>query len=187
MNRWVRLGVAAALFVAGLTTTVVFGKTTPQVTRDANEDRVRVEASIASAGQIRPKAEQGDARSQYTIALLYEQIARAMGNNISLEIEFDPGSAWYRVEAARWYRAASEQGFAAAQARLGRLYASGEGVLADHVLAHMWFNIAGANGWKFYVPPDRDTLERDMTRAEITRATELARTCMASDYQDCQP
>ena len=32
----------------------------------------------------------------------------------------------------------------------------------------------------------RDNLEREMTRAEISRATELARTCMASDYQDCQ-
>ena len=33
----------------------------------------------------------------------------------------------------------------------------------------------------------RDNLERDMTRDEISRATELARECMASDYQDCQP
>ena len=33
----------------------------------------------------------------------------------------------------------------------------------------------------------RDNLERDMTRDEITRATgELARACMASDYQDCE-
>ena len=33
----------------------------------------------------------------------------------------------------------------------------------------------------------RDNLEDDMTRAEISRATELARTCMTSDYQDCEP
>ena len=30
-------------------------------------------------------------------------------------------------------------------------------------------------------------MERDMTRAEISRATELARVCMVSDYQDCEP
>ena len=30
-------------------------------------------------------------------------------------------------------------------------------------------------------------LEDDMTRAEISRATELARARMASDYQDCEP
>ena len=33
----------------------------------------------------------------------------------------------------------------------------------------------------------RDSLEQDMIRAEIRRATELARACMASDYQDCEP
>ena len=33
----------------------------------------------------------------------------------------------------------------------------------------------------------QDNLERDMTRAEISRATELARACMASGYQDCEP
>ena len=33
----------------------------------------------------------------------------------------------------------------------------------------------------------RDSLERDMTRAEVSRATELARVCMTSDYQDCEP
>ena len=30
-------------------------------------------------------------------------------------------------------------------------------------------------------------LERDMTRAEVSRATELAWACMSSDYQDCEP
>ena len=47
------------------------------------------------------------------------------------------------------------------------------------MLAHMWFNIAGANGNEA-AREGRDNLERDMTRDEITRA------CMASDYQDCE-
>ena len=66
------------------------------------------------------------------------------------------------------------------------MYANARGVLKDSVLAHMWLNIADANG-----DPSarelRDNMERDMTRAEISRATELARACMASDYQDCEP
>ena len=33
----------------------------------------------------------------------------------------------------------------------------------------------------------RDILEVGMTRAEVSRATELARVCMTSDYQDCEP
>ena len=76
-------------------------------------------------------------------------------------------------------------GNAAAQNNLGLSYSNGEGVLKDSVLAHMWFNIAGANGNEA-AREGRDNLERDMTRDEITRATELARACMASDYQDCE-
>ena len=88
------------------------------------------------------------------------------------------------AEAVRWYRMAAEQGDAGAQYNLGVMYANGEGV--DSVLAHMWLNIAGANGNEG-ARENRDTLERVMTRAEISRATELARECMDSDYQDCAP
>ena len=90
------------------------------------------------------------------------------------------------AEAVRWYRMAAEQGDASAQNNLGVMYDTGEGVLKDSVLAHMWLNIAGANGNEG-ARENRDTLERDMTRAEISRATELARECMDSDYQDCAP
>ena len=73
-----------------------------------------------------------------------------------------------------------------AQLALGVMYANGRGVTEDYVLAHMWSNIAGANGNEA-VRELRDSLERDMTRAEVSRATELARVCMTSDYQDCEP
>ena len=90
------------------------------------------------------------------------------------------------AEAVRWYRLAAGQGHAKAQGALGAMYTLGRGVLKDSVLAHMWWNIAGANGNEA-ARELRDNLEDDMTRAEISRATELARTCMASDYQDCEP
>ena len=86
----------------------------------------------------------------------------------------------------RWYRLAAEQGNAMAQFNLGLMYTNGQGVLKDSVLAHMWSNIAGANG-NASSRELRDNLKRDMTRAEISRATELARACMTSDYQDCEP
>jgi len=41
---------------------------------------------------------------------------------------------------------AAEQGYAIAQHNLGVIYANGWGVLQDAVLAHMWYNIGGANG-----------------------------------------
>jgi hypothetical protein len=56
---------------------------------------------------------------------------------------------------------------------LGELYATGNGVLRDSVLAHMWFNLAAANG-----EPDaarkRDVLAAQMKPAQIAEAQKLA-------------
>ena len=54
------------------------------------------------------------------------------------------------------------------------------------MLAHMWFTIAGATGDEA-AREQRDTLERSMSQAEISRATELARACLTSAYRDCEP
>ena len=85
-----------------------------------------------------------------------------------------------------WYRLAAKQGNALAQFNLGLMYTNGHFVFKNSVLAHMWWNIAGANGSEG-ARENRYSLEDEMTRAEISRATELARACMASDYQDCGP
>ena len=90
------------------------------------------------------------------------------------------------AEAVQWYRRAAEQGNDLAQHRLGVMFADGRGVLKDSVLAHMWFNIAGANGNE-RARTARDALEEDLTRAEIRRATELARACVDTGYEACQP
>ena len=90
------------------------------------------------------------------------------------------------AKAVRWYRMAADQGNADAQFILGSMYATGKGVLKDSVLAHMWFSIAGANE-KEEARELRDNLERDMTRAEISRATQLASLCLVSGYQYCEP
>ena len=82
-------------------------------------------------------------------------------------------------------RQAAEQGNAEAQVRLGFMYENGRGVLKDDVLTHMWYNIAGANGSEL-AREWRDTIEDDMTNAQIARATELARTCMNSNYENCE-
>ena len=78
------------------------------------------------------------------------------------------------AEAARWHRLAADQGLAGAQLNLGFMYDNGRGGLKDEAEAVRWHRLAA------------DHLERDMTRAEVSRATELARVCMASDYQDCE-
>ncbi len=90
------------------------------------------------------------------------------------------------AEAARLFRLAAAQGHAEAQVEIGLMYVTGQGVTEDYVLAHMWLNIAGANGHEA-AGAVRDRIESDLTPAEIRRATDLARTCMASDYQECEP
>ena len=120
---------------------------------------------------FRLAAEQGNANAQFNLGVMY-----ANGEGVLKD----------EAEALRWFRLAAEQGNANAQNNLGVMYFTGEGVLKDDVLAHMWSNIAGANGTAS-ARKLRDRLERDMTRAEVSRATELARVCMTSDYQDCEP
>ena len=57
-------------------------------------------------------------------------------------------------------------------------------VPTDFVLAHMWLNIAAANGHED-AALGRDALELLMSAADVARATRLARACRASDYRDC--
>ena len=120
---------------------------------------------------VRQAADQGDAEAQYNLGVMY---------NTGMGVLKDD------AEAVRWFQLSADQGHASAQLNLGFMYALGRGVLKDDVLAHMWYNIAGANGDEA-ARKQRDNLEDDMTRAEISRATELARACMASDYQACDP
>ena len=53
-----------------------------------------------------------------------------------------PGVAKDHAEAAKWYRKAAEQNFAAAQYNLGICYAKGEGVAKDQVEAVKWYRKA---------------------------------------------
>jgi TPR repeat protein len=48
-----------------------------------------------------------------------------------------PATAQDYAEAVKWYRKAAEQGDVKAQSNLGVMYASGQGVKQDLVLAHM--------------------------------------------------
>ena len=156
---------------------------------------------------IRQAAEQGDAEAQLSLGLMYDNGQGVIENDAEavrwyrLAAEQGLDAAQYQLgvmytegrgilkneaEAVSLYRLAAKQNYVTAQYALGVMYSYGWGVLKDVLLAHMWFNIAGANGDE-RSRDLRDDLERDMTRAEIGRATELARTCRASKYQDCAP
>ena len=65
------------------------------------------------------------------------------------------------------------------------MYRLGDGVPKDIVSAHMWYNVAGANRNEA-AGVSRDEIEDEMSGAQIEHATELARMCVASDYNDCE-
>ena len=82
------------------------------------------------------------------------------------------------AEAVRWYRMAAEQGFALAQSSLGAMYANGEGVPENYVLAYAWLNLAAAQGHEGAVSRKAE-VEGLMTAAQIAEAQELSTTLFA--------
>lgn len=81
----------------------------------------------------------------------------------------------------KWYRLAAEQGDAEAQSHPGVSYEKCEGVLQDNIMAHMWYNIASANGHE-EAGEWRDQRAGLMTSADISKAQAMARECMNSGY-----
>ncbi|MEO5348509.1 MAG: sel1 repeat family protein [Magnetococcus sp. YQC-3] len=105
----------------------------------------------------RKAAEQGDADAQYALGSLY------MG---SVGVVRDD------KESTKWLRKAARQGHARAQFDLGLLYSRGQG--QDYVSAHMWLNLAAANGIGDAVAK-RNELAKKMTPEKIAEAQRLAR------------
>jgi TPR repeat protein len=54
------------------------------------------------------------------------------------------------------------------------MYANGEGVPEDYVLAYMWWNLAAAQGYED-AQGNKDRLEQRMTREQIAEAQRLSR------------
>ncbi len=152
-----------------------------------------------------PLAEQGDADAQYNLGLLYD-------NGEGVPQDYKTAAKWYTLsaeqgdakaqfnlgfmyrngegvpqdykQAAKWYRLSAEQGEAKAQYNLGLMYGKGQGVLQDYFRAHMWINLAASNGDELAVEA-RDKITKVMNPAQIDKAQDLARECIANNYQGC--
>lgn len=150
----------------------------------------------------RPMAEQGAARAQTLMGLIYyngrgvprddpeaTRWFRRAADQGDATAQFYLGVVYFEgrgvpqnyFEGARWYRRAAEQGNAQAQYNLGIMYMNGEGVPQSLVNAHVWFNLAAAN-FPASNPRDRaaaarnrDLVARKMSREEIAEAQKLAR------------
>ena len=144
-----------------------------------------------------PFAEQGEARAQVAIAALLEcdgcvsqenGLAAAMwwrraADQGVADAQEKIGSFYFvglyeypksSVDAARWFRLAAEQGYAKAQYALAVLYGTGDGVIQDYVVAHMWLNLAAAQGHEDAVRT-LDQVTKLMTQSQIEEAQRLAR------------
>jgi TPR repeat protein len=64
------------------------------------------------------------------------------------------------------------------------MYAGGKGVPQDDIAAHMWYNIAAANGSK-NAPENRDLVAKGLSSADIMEAQKRATRCLESGYKDC--
>ena len=107
----------------------------------------------------RPLAEQGDARAQFDLGLLYEN-----GDGVPRNY----------AKARQWYEKSAAQGGAKAQFYLGMQCAFGEGGPLDLVQAHMWYSLAAGNG-HVGAAVYRDDLARQMTSAQIAEAHKRTR------------
>ena len=107
----------------------------------------------------RPLAEQGDARAQYYLGLLYEN-----GDGVPQDYE----------KAREWYEKSAAQGEANAQFYLGLLSAFGQGGPLDLAQAHMWYSLAAGNG-HVGATVYRNDLAKQMTPAQIAEAQKRAR------------
>ncbi len=81
--------------------------------------------------ELRPLAEQGNAKVQYNLGLMYRK-----GQGVPQDY----------AEAVKWYRKAAEQGNANAQNNLGVMYRNGQGVPQDYAEAVGWWRKAAEQG-----------------------------------------
>ncbi|MCC5797355.1 MAG: sel1 repeat family protein [Methylophaga sp.] len=90
---------------------------------------------------------------------------------------------YLHTEAAKWYHQAAEQGVAEAQFNIGGMYFFGDGVPQSDIIAHMWLNLASANG---LAPAAvlRDKLSQRMTREQIAKAQAMAAECLNKEYKN---
>lgn len=153
--------------------------------------------------QLRPLAEQGDARAQFILGGMYRKGEGVTQNDkeavkwTRLSAEQGLAAAQYFLgwmylngkgviqddkEAIKWYRLSAEQGYTAAQNFLALMYAKGRGVAQDYVYAHMWLNIAASNGFS-NAEKSRDLIAELMTPEDISKAQALAKECVNKNFK----
>lgn len=150
-------------------------------------------------------AEQGDARAQSNLGVMYAvgdgapendteavksyRLATEQGDaidqtNLALMYKLGDGVPENYAEAVKWFRLAAEQGDAMTQTILGFHY-YGEGVPLNNVRAYVWWSVAAAQGNED-AKTQRDMISEKLTPALLGQAQQIATKCFESDYKDCE-
>jgi hypothetical protein len=98
---------------------------------DADDAPAEDEKYAELVRRDRPAAEQGDAKAQHNIGVLY-------ANGWGVPQDY--------AEAMRWYRKAAAQGNSRSQNNVGALYRNGRGVPQNYTEAMRWFRMAADRG-----------------------------------------
>jgi hypothetical protein len=117
----------------------------------------------------RKAADQEQVQAQYDLGFMYDK-----GHGVPHAKLTRKRNGYQLSLAYFWNGQAADQGDAKAQYSLGRMYRDGECIPQDYVLAHMWFNLAAAQG-KPEARRLRDLLAEQMTPSQIAEAQRLAR------------
>jgi len=113
---------------------------------------------VAAANEWRPLAEQGDAPTQYNLALLYVD-----GHGVPQDY----------TEAVKWFKRSADQGYTEAQHDLGAMYGAGKGVKRDYLEAYKWMNICAAKGNNGCIA-QRELIGKKLKPAQISQAQHLS-------------
>lgn len=79
----------------------------------------------------------------------------------------------------------AEQGAALAQFKLGKMYATGEGVAEDKIYAYMWVDSADSQGLGSTATEYKSELEKQMTAEQIDVAKNLLVECKEKGFKSC--
>lgn len=159
----------------------------------------------AKFNELKPRAEQGDAKSQVLLGTLYY-------DGLGVPRDFKEALKWFKLsvqqgdadaqlflgrmyhrglgvpqnyhEAHQLYRLSAEQGDADAQYNLGVMYKYGQSVDEDIILAYMWTNLSAAGGSN-RGKELRDDLSRGMTTSKLNKGRKLSMECFRKKYRGC--
>ena len=154
-----------ALVASGVLALALFGAVVAGPLEDG-EVAYRSGDYAAAMSYWRAFADQGDARAQYHIGLMYwigqgtpQDYAQALywylkaAKQGNAGAQYELGDMYARglgvprdqTQAGAWYSKAADQGHAVAQYNLGVIYERGQGVQQDYARASMWFSLAASH------------------------------------------